>query len=301
MDTLDVACAVEGDYVPHSAAMLHSVIAHWPGEVRVHYLHGPGQAGDTAPKLEAMVSAAGGSVRFIYVDDAQCEGLPTRGFTGKATWYRIFLPDLLPNLDRVLVLDADVIVTDSLAALWSTRLDDVFLAAVTNVLAPQYIQRPAELGISPHAYFNAGVMLLNLDLMRREGCVEQIRAFGVEHAAELALRDQDALNAILARRRAPLHPRWNYMNAFDVYPWTAYVFGSGELEEARSRPAIRHFEGPGQNKPWHADCTHELREIYHAHRVQTPWPEYRPLRASARERLSRQLGAVRRRLYNRHR
>ena len=49
-------------------------------------------------------------------------------------------------------------------------------------------------------------------------------------------------------------------------------FGA-DLEEARRRPGIRHFEGPGENKPWHYLCRHELRELYLEHRRATPWPE----------------------------
>ena len=290
MSVLEVACAVEGGYVPHSAAMLDSVLAHSGGlPVRVHSLHGPDFSARDARAIEAMVATAGGSSSFVAVDDARCNGLPTKGFTGKATWYRVMLPDLLPQLDRVLCLDADLIVTDSLAPLWDTDIEDFFLAAVTNVLAPQYMSRPAALGVSPNGYFNAGVMLLNLGLMREHGCSERIVRYGIDHAPELALRDQDALNFALADRRRPLDPRWNSMNALRAYPWSSYVFTPEEIAAAIERPAIRHFEGPGSNKPWHAGCDARSRELYREHRQRTPWPDFELERDPA-------LGAVRNRL-----
>ncbi len=123
MSALEVACAVEGDYVPHSAAMLHSLLANRGScEVRIHYMHGPDFQADAARRLEEMVVRDGGEISFLAVDDERCEGLPTRGFTGKATWYRIFLPELLGDVGRVISLDLDAIVTDSLAPLWATDL-----------------------------------------------------------------------------------------------------------------------------------------------------------------------------------
>lgn len=296
MSTLEIACAVEGDYAYHSAAMLHSVLANRAGmPVRIHYLHGPELPPNVPSRLAEMVEReAGCSVSFLSIDDERCEGLPTRGFTGKATWYRIFLPELLPDVDRILCLDVDLIAVDSLTCLWATEVDDVLVAAVTNVLAPMYMERPAALGLDPRSYFNAGVMLLNLKRMRQEGCSEAIRRFAVAHAPELALRDQDALNFVLASNRRTLHPRWNAMNALRVYPWAHYVFSPDQISEARSRPAIRHFEGPGPNKPWHYRCDQTAQKLYAAHRQETPWPVVRLEGRTPRNVTRRQLGRLRR-------
>ena len=287
---IEVACAVEGDYVPHSAAMLASVLANsGASRVRVHYLHGPDFAVEDSAAIAQMVVEMGGEAAFLKVDDERCSGLPIEGFTGKATWYRTMLPDLLPDIARVLCLDADLLVMDSLEPLWTLDLEGSLLAAVTNVLAPQYMDRPAELGISPHAYFNAGVMLLDLDSMRANGSARKVNRYGVDHAAELALRDQDAMNFVLAGRRKALSPRWNTMNAIRVYPWSAYVFTASEIADAIARPAIRHFEGPGSNKPWHTDCEPRWQAAYLQHRRRTPWPDFTPERG-AESRLRRWLG-----------
>ncbi len=255
--------------------MLHSLLTRGGmSAVSVHYLHGSGSPSDSDRLVEAMVERHGGKVTFHSVPDDKVAGLPTRGFTRKATWYRIFLPELLPEVERVLFLDADLIVLGSLQALWETDLDDCYLAAVTNLLQHDHMHRPAELGIDrPQDYFNAGVMLMNLELMRRDGCAEALYAYGTEHVDQLMFRDQDALNAVLSGRRRPLHPRWNCMNAILSFPYAGYAFGTREVEEARQDPAIRHFEGPAQNKPWHILCDSPLRERYLEHRRQTPWPE----------------------------
>jgi lipopolysaccharide biosynthesis glycosyltransferase len=277
MRDLHVACATEGSYVPHSAAMLHSLlVSATDAPVRVHYLHGPDFARTDAELLTKMVESNGGAISFTSVPDELCAGLPTEGFTGKATWYRVLVPQLLPNLERVLFLDLDLIITGSLQALWEKDLRGSYVAAVTNVLPHHYAEALAAAGFDCSTYFNAGVMLMDLERMRQDRCMEAMVDYGVSNADGLVLRDQDALNAVLGQRRLKLAPRWNCMNSFFVYPWSADVFDRTALDAAKRHPAIRHFEGPGMSKPWHYLCEQDSRELYALHRRQTPWPRFRP-------------------------
>ena len=277
MSQLHVACAAEGDYVPHSAAMLHSVLSHTGARrVTVHYLHDPGLDRESLARLARMVEGLGSEINLLPIPDERVQGLTTKGFTLKATWYRIFLPDLLPGVDKIVYLDGDLLALESLEELWSTDLTDHTAAAVANVLPRHYAGRLAEAGLDPARYFNAGVMVMNLDAMRNQGSSAALLRYGRERADRLVLRDQDALNAILGPSCVSLHPRWNCMNALWVYPWAEEVFGPERLAEARRDPAIRHFEGPSFTKPWHLTGDPEARAVYKAHRSATPWPRYRP-------------------------
>ena len=277
---IDVACAAEGSrYIAHSAAMLHSVIAAHPGDdLHIHYLHGPEFPRTARDRLVPWVRDLGASIRFILIPDDRLDGVPTRGFTRKATWYRVFLPELLPGRDRVVYLDADLIVIDHLGPLFEhDGLEGHCLGAVTHVLQHDEAGRPADLGLpSSDVYFNAGVLLMNLEAMRAERSSRALIAYARENADLISFRDQDALNVVLGERRLELHPRWNCMNAFYVFDHASDVLGDELLEQAKSDPAIRHFEGPSVNKPWHYLCERELRDLYAEHRRATPWPRFRP-------------------------
>jgi lipopolysaccharide biosynthesis glycosyltransferase len=273
---LDVACAAEGDdYVAHTAAMLHSVLETQRGhDVHIHFMHGPDISVELERKVDEMVRREGGAIEFLHVDDSQVDGLPTVGFTRKATWYRIFLPELLPDVDRLLYLDADLVVLDSLTPLWDIDLDGSWLGAVTNVFQDNHMHRPTELGLAgPEVYFNAGVLLMNLREMRRDDRTAALLEYGVRNAQRIEWRDQDALNVVLGERRLALHPRWNCMNSFYAFHRNARVHGRWALRQALRKPAIRHFEGPGQNKPWDEGADPAQRALYMRHRRATPWPE----------------------------
>jgi lipopolysaccharide biosynthesis glycosyltransferase len=273
-----VVCAVEGEaHVHHCAAMLHSLLEHNEGAgIQIDYLHGPDTSARGRSQLRAMVQALGGQIIFHDVPDVWVEGLPIKGFTRKATWYRISLDQLLPDASRVLYLDVDLLVKEPVTQLWETELGGHVLGAVTNVPPEpdrEYTERP-EMG--GDLYFNAGVLLMDLDLIRHEDIGSQLREHAVTHASRLKWRDQDVLNEVLHDRRLPLHPKWNCMNAVKHFSQAFEYFDAEDLEEARARPAIRHFEGPSFNKPWHLLCEENSRREYAHQRRQTPWPRVRP-------------------------
>jgi lipopolysaccharide biosynthesis glycosyltransferase len=270
---LHIACAADAGYAPHSAAMLHSVMAHrGTSEVRIHYLHGPRFPDRSAQLIREMVERGGAAISFWEIADERIAGLPEMEFVTSPMWYRIFLPELLPDVDRVLYLDVDTIALDSLEPLWETDLAASYIAAVTNVFYMRsHAQRALDLGIEPADYFNSGVVLMNLELMRRDDSSSALFEYARAHAAELAWPDQDALNVVLGKRRFALHPRWNCMNSVLLFPWAADVLGAEAVDEARANPAIRHFEGPTINKPWHDESQSPMRDVYFAQRRQTPF------------------------------
>jgi lipopolysaccharide biosynthesis glycosyltransferase len=256
--------------------MLRSLLAHHADTaVWVHFMPAPGVSRARERRLAEMVRSEGAEISVLRVPDERLTGLPTRGFTRKATWYRIFLPELRPDLDRILYLDSDLIVLDSLGPLFGVDLDDDCIGAVTNVLQLNHLHRPGELGLTePRQYFNAGVLLMNLGQMREDRSTSALIAFGREHSQQIEWRDQDVLNVVLGSRRLSLHPRWNVMNSFR-WKHAAEVFGASQLEDALHNPAIRHFEGPDENKPWHYLCDRVSRELYDEYRQHTPWPRIR--------------------------
>jgi lipopolysaccharide biosynthesis glycosyltransferase len=178
-------------------------------------------------------------------------------------------------VSRILYLDADTIVVDWIDPLWELDLADCYLAAVTNVFLTSDRYRAAELAIELSEYFNSGVLMLNLELMRQRGFTDALVTLVTSTTTKLRWPDQDALNLIVGSRRLALHPRWNCMNSFWYEPHVAIeAFGSQTLKEAVATPAIRHFEGPGFNKPWHLLHERLGQALYREHRLATPWPNF---------------------------
>ena len=188
----------------------------------------------------------------------------------------------------MLYLDIDTIVVDSIEPLLDTDMSEYYVGAVCDVPELDQLHVATDLGLSgPRDYFNAGVLLMNLDLMRRDDVTGAVHRYAVANPGGKG--DQDPINVVWGERRLSLHPRWNAMNSVMYFPLARELFGAEAVEEARRSPAIRHFEGPADNKPWHYLCRWDMRELYFYHRQQTPWPSLELEGATARNKLKRLL------------
>ena len=273
-EPIHIACASDDRYVAHTAAMLHSVRWHAPdAQLRVHFLSGPEPSSKPRAKLATMARELRLELSWVDVPEALVSGLPARDYLSRVVWYRVFMPELLPSLDRVLYLDSDVIALDSIAPLWTEPLDNDYFAAVTNVVPKHFAQRAELLGLpGAKEYFNLGVALWNLKLMREDRFTDSVLRYARENLSKLLWLEQDAINALFWRRRRPLHPRWNCQNGIYFQSWGAALLDPKEMQEALEAPALLHFEGGTFVKPWHFLSTHPLRERYWFHRRYTPWP-----------------------------
>jgi lipopolysaccharide biosynthesis glycosyltransferase len=168
----DVACAADEAYTPHAAAMLHSVIATNPtGSVHAHFLHPPELPERVLGQLSDMVEGLGSEISFHEVVRS---GLQSMGRISEVMWFRLALPSLLPDTARVLYLDCDTLALAPLAPLWELDLQGSAVGAVTNVFPPDLVHRPGDLGLAPAAYFNSGVLLMDLDSWRERQLAERI-------------------------------------------------------------------------------------------------------------------------------
>lgn len=168
------------------------------------------------------------------------------------TYARLLLPDLLDE-EKCVYLDSDIIVCEDIAELFAISMDEYEIAGVK---APHYHQLPdqgreymRQTGIpSMDRYINAGVLLLNLDLMRKN-CFTQ-------KAMQLISRpfptqDQDIINLLSYHKIKHLPFKYN-VPAVYCSDWNPElinkVFTQEEWEEGIKNPNIIHYCGLW--KPW---------------------------------------------------
>lgn len=296
---MDIAFATDAGYLPWTATAIRSVLdqVHQP---TVHLLHLGDLGVPDLDRLRGMVTDGGGKLETHAVTRDRLAGLPAVDRFGMVVWLRLLLPDLLPDARRVLYLDADTLVIDALDELWTTDLGGALLGAVSNVVATELRSHVAAIAADGR-FFNSGVLLIDLDLVRRERAFDAVVAYARDEGRRLVWPDQDALNAGVAGRWSSLHPRWNAQNS--LWTWADLAvdtFGAAAVEEARARPAILHFEGPSLSKPWHFLSRHQFRDEYLRTLRSTPWAATPLEDRTAATRLinrmpaSRQLAAYRR-------
>lgn len=288
---IHVAVATDRNYLPWCATAVRSCVrATRPRQAAVHVLHERESLNNEDRRaLEAVTTAEGGSVDFHCLDGAKLAGLPSKGpqLGDRISWGRLLLPDLLPSVQRIVYLDSDTLVRESLSELWETTLGENPVAAVANVIEP--IMRPYVLSLGLETftdYFNAGVLVMDLDQMRAESTLDRVTRYVRARTQDLVWFDQDALNVAFAGRWHRLHPRWNAMNSFWTWAqWAIETHGAQNVDEAKARPAILHFEGPEICKPWHYLSDHPFRKDYRRELASTPWRSSAPVGRTTSTRL----------------
>jgi lipopolysaccharide biosynthesis glycosyltransferase len=272
---VEISCSADAPYLPHVSAMLHSLLTHTRARpLRIWLTHGSSLPEEGRQRVIELVRGFGAEVVFIPIPRPMLRGFSLRKFH-PAAWYRVLSPDLFPQLERVLYLDADIIVCDDLAPLWNIDLEGRLFGAVPNPMYPFIRDWPRkDLKLEhPLQYLNSGVLLMDLAQMRAGGLVDQLRATSTAHP-NYAFPEQDALSDIARGRWLALHPRWNVQSILYEYPAHRLPFSESAVREALERPAVLHY--CGWFKPWHHACTHPLRHRYFEHLRATSWPE-RPL------------------------
>lgn len=266
---LHIACGIDDNYAPHAAAMLLSAFDNLPsGSTRTFVLHDDNLSEESIRNLSKTLGELT-HLHLLKITDRMMSGLPTDTFH-HACWHRIFLPDLLEDIDKVLYLDADMIIVDDLLPLWETDLEQYLFAAVVNPLYPFMPVHPINsLGLAgPSEYLNTGCLLMDLNKLRETNFTQKIKSYAAKHPDNL-WPEQDAISALFPKQWKKLHPRWNVQTTFfDLSPDQLPVPKQQAIEAIES-PAIIHFIGP--NKPWHYLCKHPFQNKYREWVDKTVW------------------------------
>ena len=242
---LPIACAVNRAYVLPLAVMLESLRLRLRPDVRpVLYLLHSVLSRQVVEMLGSLVET-----HAIVPSDAQLAAAPHDARLPREASFPLLLPEVLPrHLERILFLDADLLVLEDLVKLWETPLDRSVLAAtpdaaVPRCSAPRGVKGWKARGIPPSApYFNGGVLLIHLERWRERGVTRRVQEYFSATREPIDFLHQEALNAVLWDDWLPLEPRWNLPASSAGRPYES------PASEAWLHPGVIHFSG--RMKPW---------------------------------------------------
>lgn len=219
--------SVDDLYAPYLAVAIRSVIENAAKDrlYRVHVM-----CAELSEKHRARLAAMqteNVTVQFVDVREklsAFAGKLSLRDYYTVTTYYRFFIAAMFPQYDRGVYLDSDVVVNRDVAELFGVDMGDSILAALADetVTANDTFSRYVDtvLSVPPTRYFNAGVLVLNLEKMRR---VDLLGAFlSMIHKVQFPVaQDQDYLNVLCYGDVYYADPLWNkvpFPDSPDVLP-----------------------------------------------------------------------------------
>lgn len=269
-ERVHVAFCIDENYASHCGVAIASMLSniHPAQHITIHILHDRSLSSKSKSLISSLSTQEFVSFNFIEVNRSDFMHFPSnRSHVSTATYYRLALHHCLPEcLEKVIYLDADIVVEDNITKIW-VDLGDCFAAACADeggVLQSRRLRLPVS-----QIYVNAGVMVFNLQKLRETDADNLYLESFLQKKRDIILQDQDILNIAFANKILALPLRWN-ANA-RLYSWNDldYQYSESDATAAALNPAIVHFTDV--SKPWIDSCAHPLKSLYWHWRRQTPW------------------------------
>jgi lipopolysaccharide biosynthesis glycosyltransferase len=278
LEQIYICCAADDDYSPHLGVMIYSLLKNTsePESIFLFIIDG-GIKKKNLKSIKDIIFKFHAKVEIISVNFSMNK-FPICGHLGIATYYRIFFPNLLKDINKAIYLDCDLIILKDIKDLWNYRFNKI-ICAVKDIGAMDIFKNISKKNIlldyKLKTYFNAGVMIINFEKWREYKITEKILTF-FQNYSNILIADQDSLNYCLKNQWSELDFRWNIC-PYDYYEPFAYIKRNIERKKYRYRlkhPYIVHFAS--NLKPWMANDIHPLKKFYYYYLNFTPWREKFP-------------------------
>lgn len=185
-----------------------------------------------------------------------------------SSFLRIFIPQIVPGIDKALFIDSDTYVCNGIKELYDIGIDNYYCAMSYNMPIYRDMLQEAQMNLND-GYYNAGIILLNLKAWREDEIQKKILKFYYDNGGNFPTDDQSVINAIVASKTFTLPYKYNAM--IGTFYWSYYKFckintevgnkTKSEYLEAKHKPVIVHFNGPGV-RPWEKFCAHPFTSKY---------------------------------------
>lgn len=296
---VSIAIASDDNFVPHLAALIESIKDTLSIErgLQICVLDG-----GISPKNKRLLSKQfknglrhDGHLHFIDCSHMY-DNVDVHMHFSKSTFYRIDIGHLLKNHRKVIYIDCDTIVQEDLAKLWDMDLGSSAIAAAPDLImknfvkqrtpamretggkpAGEYLRDYVGLGEAVDGYFQAGVIVFDLDRYRELGV-------STPSLKELLTKkywflDQDVLNKFLIGKIKYIDTSWNCVNLIMDIKGGLTAEWAAKASEDLAAPKIIHYAG-FEAKPWNNPAA-PWSEVYWHYLRRTYWYESVALKMKA--------------------
>ena len=206
-------------------------------------------------------------INFIHVEaetfTKYTKNLDMKYLTVNA-FYRFLIPDIAPaEVKKVIYLDCDLILNGDICELYEQDIDGYKAGVIEDKLLKY---RLSDLNLKSDKYFNSGVLLLNLEEIRKTDLLNETFEFYKNHSNNLEFHDQDILNGIWDNKVKFLDERFNaqsycFLRMKKRYKKTGV--------QRINNPLIIHYTG--SLKPWNIYCKHKLAYLWIKYKQLSPY------------------------------
>ena len=251
---INVCLSCDENYAVYAGVVISSILANANQEDNLHFYILDGGISDIKKQqILSLKSIKDCEVNFVKINEedfADYKCVCTHKYITIATYYRLKLASLLPNIDKIIYLDCDMVVNSSLESLYNTNLDNYLAAGVQDINKKVIRKNPS--------YVNAGMLVFNLDSIRKENIEEKFLQYTQDNFETIKCGDQTIINEVCKERIKVLDDSWNVQSS-NFTNRSSYT----------NEPKIIHFVA--KNKPWSGNSFSYHKNLYFKYLQLTPW------------------------------
>lgn len=277
-----VCCCTDLGYLRQSASMLASARKNLPNghAMQIHLFVTRDVIRPIQAKFEKGFTGKNVHILWHFPDESRFRKAPIGPGGSPAAYFRMLIPEYLPEIDRAIYLDGDVIVRRSILPLWHLEFGNNILLA-TQEMAPDSDRIGAthglpffrEMGLDPEApYFNSGVLVMNLKVWRAEKLTDKALWILNTYGHQDILYGQGPLNALAFERWGSLDFEWNVT----YHTERTQLMDKESAETLLEDLAIFHFTP--RPRPWDLHPGARFSKCFFECLAMTGWESWTPNR-----------------------
>lgn len=281
-DTLFVIYSSDDHYVQHMGVSIYSLLEHNQDFRKIYiYIIENEILEENKKKLQKLVDFFG-NAELLWIDFTNWKEriqLDMEWNISVSSYARLFISGMIPEtINRILYLDCDMLICDSLKELWNVNLTGNIIGAVQDAVSDETKEA---VGVVPiKKYFNAGMLLIDLENWRKFEIEKMSLEFISSHEGRVKHHDQGVLNGVLNDKWMTLPLCYNVMTIHFIYGRNkllkyskehADFYTEEEIQRSKENPVVLHFTPSFTTRPWVENCNHPLREKYWNILQKTPW------------------------------
>lgn len=253
-DRINVCIACDDNYSKYAGVVISSALENAEQDDKLTFFILDSDISDDSKGLiNSLKQIKDCEINFIGIDNKLFEDyakVKTNQYISIATYYRLKLSELLPEVDRVIYLDCDVVVNKSLSELFNSDLEGLPIAGVLDINKRMLRKNPS--------YVNAGMLVMDLKTIREQAIEPQFLEWTKEHIDTIKMGDQEIINEVLKGKIKILKDNWNVQSSNFV-----------NRSSYTKAPYIIHFVS--KRKPWHFGSFSYHKDYYFKYLELTPW------------------------------
>lgn len=246
---MNILVTVDSNYVPPLKVMLTSFFRFHGNENKIYLLYSSVKEVELK-ELQQLIEKHGSRFFPVRVEEGILSDVPVIRYFTKEMYYRLLAGMIFTKEKKMLYLDPDILIRGPLLPLYEIPLEGKVMAGIADTAVNTLLsEHKTELGFGQEEqYINSGVLLLNLDELRKCFSPKDIEGVVEEKGELLQYPDQDIINLLFKEKIKIVERKYNYNTGYGNAAGMLKYMAGGFIKE-KKYPVIVHFMGP--TKPWH--------------------------------------------------